>query len=199
MRETKEKIMQKALQYFVENSYEKASLNDIAGNLGITKGAIYHYFGSKDDLFREVLLHTIGELEATLSQIMPKNADWEEIVVGLFSFRLLEQEMSLSLGIEGFDDSIDLVYLMVLGFKKYPEVKERLRKTYQEMERWLLLALKRGIEEGSVKEDLNCETMAFELIALTEGTILVGGLIQSVDMERMGKGILDDFVKRIRR
>lgn len=36
--ETKEKILLKALQYFTENDYEGASLEKIAGAIGITKG-----------------------------------------------------------------------------------------------------------------------------------------------------------------
>ncbi len=54
MKETKDKIILKALQYFTENDFEGTSLDKIARASGITKGGIYHYFESKDELFKAI-------------------------------------------------------------------------------------------------------------------------------------------------
>ncbi|RKX87740.1 MAG: TetR/AcrR family transcriptional regulator, partial [Spirochaetes bacterium] len=56
MKETKEKIILKALQYFTEHDYEGASLDKIARAIGITKGGIYHYFKSKDELYHDCMI-----------------------------------------------------------------------------------------------------------------------------------------------
>ena len=44
VKDTRNRIIIQALSYFTQNNYEKASLNDIAGAINITKGGIYHYF-----------------------------------------------------------------------------------------------------------------------------------------------------------
>ena len=41
MADTKEKILHTALRLFARNGYEAASVSDIAGELGMTKGALY--------------------------------------------------------------------------------------------------------------------------------------------------------------
>ena len=46
---TKENIVKTALQLFLQNGYEKTSLNHIAREVGITKPAIYHHFKNKDE------------------------------------------------------------------------------------------------------------------------------------------------------
>jgi AcrR family transcriptional regulator len=47
----KRRIMDSALQEFSRNGYGASSVNNIASIDGISKGIIYHYFSSKDELF----------------------------------------------------------------------------------------------------------------------------------------------------
>ena len=44
MTDTKERIMQTALDMFSCRGYEAVSVSDIAGELGITKGALYRHY-----------------------------------------------------------------------------------------------------------------------------------------------------------
>ena len=54
---TKEKILLTALSLFAENGYEAVSVSDIAGQLGITKGALYRHFRNKQDIFDSIIAH----------------------------------------------------------------------------------------------------------------------------------------------
>jgi AcrR family transcriptional regulator len=49
----REAILLTAAQLFVEKSYRRAGLNDVAERLHITKPALYHYFHNKEDIFLE--------------------------------------------------------------------------------------------------------------------------------------------------
>ena len=55
MGETKEKIMREALKLFACAGYEAVSVSDIAGVIGITKGALYRHYESKRDIFEHIL------------------------------------------------------------------------------------------------------------------------------------------------
>ena len=58
-------ILDAALQVFGEQGLAGARIDDIADRAGISKGTIYLYFPSKDDLFREVLRDAfVGMLDA---------------------------------------------------------------------------------------------------------------------------------------
>ena len=50
----KEKILNAARRAFLEHGYAAASLRGIAEKAGLTKGAVYSYFDSKDALFCEL-------------------------------------------------------------------------------------------------------------------------------------------------
>ena len=55
MKTTKEKIMQMALKLFAERGFESVSTSMIAGELGITKGALYRHFQSKQEIFDSII------------------------------------------------------------------------------------------------------------------------------------------------
>lgn len=55
MAETKENILHTALRLFARNGYEAASVSDIAGELGITKGALYRHYKNKRDIFDSIV------------------------------------------------------------------------------------------------------------------------------------------------
>jgi len=60
---TKERILDVALRLFNERGYDKTSLREIAGELGITKAALYYYFETKRQILLELhlRLHALGE------------------------------------------------------------------------------------------------------------------------------------------
>lgn len=66
---TVQKILDTAEQLFIEKGYDRASLQDIIQATGLSKGAIYHHFASKEDIFYTVC-DRIGRRNAqVLSQV----------------------------------------------------------------------------------------------------------------------------------
>lgn len=55
MEHTRERILQTALHLFAQNGFEAVSTSQIAGQLGITKGALYRHYQSKRDIFEAIL------------------------------------------------------------------------------------------------------------------------------------------------
>lgn len=49
-----ERLIEVARQLFAEKGFEATSVQDIVATAGVTKGAMYHYFASKDDLLAEI-------------------------------------------------------------------------------------------------------------------------------------------------
>ncbi|MEG0804006.1 MAG: TetR/AcrR family transcriptional regulator, partial [Pygmaiobacter sp.] len=59
--ETVRLILTEALKLFIEKGYENTSIQDIINNLGgLSKGAIYHHFKSKEEIF-EAVCKKIGD------------------------------------------------------------------------------------------------------------------------------------------
>lgn len=68
--ETVNKILEVSYRLFMEKGYEYTSIQDIINELGgLTKGAIYHHFKSKEDIFMAVADNIYKDTEASLSAI----------------------------------------------------------------------------------------------------------------------------------
>lgn len=73
---TKEDIMTAALHLFARNGYEAVSVSQIAGVLGMTKGALYRHYESKRDIF----LHIVQRMEQQDSEQAKQNEVPEESI-----------------------------------------------------------------------------------------------------------------------
>jgi TetR/AcrR family transcriptional regulator len=63
---SRETILNCALQLFSAKGYDAVSINDIVGMAGITKPTLYYFFGNKEGLFRELLKSNYDMLNASL-------------------------------------------------------------------------------------------------------------------------------------
>jgi len=48
------RLLSAATRLFAQRGYDRTSVQEIVAAAGVTKGAMYHYFGSKDDLLSEI-------------------------------------------------------------------------------------------------------------------------------------------------
>jgi AcrR family transcriptional regulator len=62
VRDTKQRILDAAVEVFGERGYRGASVDDVALAAGVTKGAVYYYFTDKDDLARDLQRVLWGQL-----------------------------------------------------------------------------------------------------------------------------------------
>ena len=62
--DTRSRAQKVALELFAEQGYEKTSLREIAGRLGVTKAALYYHFKSKEDIVHSFTDDYFSELDA---------------------------------------------------------------------------------------------------------------------------------------
>ncbi|CAM3614077.1 MULTISPECIES: TetR/AcrR family transcriptional regulator [Paenibacillus] len=68
--ETINQILTVALNLFMQKGYEQTSIQDIINELGgLTKGAIYHHFKSKEEIWQAVIDHAFKGVDEMLSGI----------------------------------------------------------------------------------------------------------------------------------
>ena len=65
----REAVLQTAAELFLEKSYGRTSMNDVAERLHITKPALYHYFQNKEDILLECYRLGVGLIEEILNEI----------------------------------------------------------------------------------------------------------------------------------
>lgn len=96
--ETVKLILDAATRLFVEKGYDATSLQDIINETHLSKGAIYHHFSSKEEIF-EAIFHRIGEENTTaLAKVRDDRAlNGLEKLRAIFKAALFNSNQSLML------------------------------------------------------------------------------------------------------
>src|SRR3954462_11753378 len=68
--QTRARLVDAAKQIFEENGFLDARISDIAERAGLSHGSFYHYFESKEQVFREVAERLEEELAAPLGEVI---------------------------------------------------------------------------------------------------------------------------------
>jgi AcrR family transcriptional regulator len=172
MDNTKEFITQEAFKLFLNHSYEAVSINDISKAIGFTKGALYHHFKNKEELFKSVIdryLFThevIADIDSiSLSEYIELSmAQAEKIIRSLFSCSLVFTP-------------INYMSLFTDAFRHYPgyaEAKEIFITSEIEKTR---LVLVNAIKSGEIRDDINPSMIATNFFSINMG--LAGNLVRN--------------------
>jgi AcrR family transcriptional regulator len=165
--EAKSRILDAANKVFAENGYHEATMDDIAKRLGVSKGAIYLYFSSKEDLF-EAMVKTAPQA-------------FKEILYSSFG----DEENPIQSATQFFDKMLKLSasnpglsFEILSEASRNPSLKRILKQNHEEYERVLTSFLVEGRKRGIMGNNLDIPPLANALIALWNGleTLLVTGL-----------------------
>ncbi len=156
--EVRDRIIQAAIESFSQTGYDKTKMDDISRRLGLSKGTLYLYFKSKEDLF-------LGVCETSL-----KAGDGHD--AHLFT----KKENAASDAEEIFDNirrrerGNDRVMLeMVVESTRNPRLKKAMYEYHLKVHEHVLEGLKKKVGEGFIRKDVDVAGLAIALVALYDG------------------------------
>jgi AcrR family transcriptional regulator len=84
---TTQRLIEIACEVFTRDGYANAATEDIVQIAGVTRGALYHHFGSKQGLFEAVLGAVQQKVGQRINQVTSETDDvWEQLIVGSVAF-----------------------------------------------------------------------------------------------------------------
>lgn len=141
----KEKILEKATDLFLNLGFKSVTMDDLANEMGISKKTIYAHFENKTKLVEESTMHLFWLISHGIDHIaaLKKNPIEELYEIKKFVMLHLKNEKSSP------------QYQLQ---KYYPKIYETLRdKQYEVMQDCVMDNVKRGIELGIYRENLNMD------------------------------------------
>ena len=97
-------MLDAARSLFAEKGYHGTAAEEIVRRAGLTRGALYHHFEDKKDLFRAVIDEMEGEIEEKIEEAERVQSGPPEVVMAgyrVFLDDALDQEMSRQLFLDG--------------------------------------------------------------------------------------------------
>jgi len=155
------KIIDTAVEEFSAKGYRGASINALVARLGIAKGSLFQYFGSKKGLFLFVFDHVIEKAKAHLRPVRDESGATD-------LFRRLEQSLLAGVAFIRQYPRYYTLYLTVMLESNVPFRTEILRSFRHYSVEYLLALLTTACERGEIREDIPLEQTAFWLDAMMD-------------------------------
>ena len=184
---TKRKIIKTALRIFLQKGYDRASMNEIARETGVTKGGIYHHFESKEHLFRDALAFITAEMQKWSSSRFREVRSSRDLLAALFgSIASMKDAFAGIVGEGGNQQPYSFLEILVNAARRDEGVRQEMGAVYAHTRKNIKEVLLQGQKAGEIRDDIDCEALAFEITALMEGTLLLSVIDETVDLAVVG-------------
>jgi AcrR family transcriptional regulator len=179
----RDEILAAALAVFSELGFGRATLNDVAERAGVTKGAVYHYFESKEQLFIALLRERLmPHIEAGEELLATTTAPREELLRALLT-RAWEHYQQPG-----------QIELAILAMNELPKIPEVGRILFDEVvvrgRRMMKRAIARGVERGEIAScdiDAAAAVVPYMIMGVALGHRLFRGIDPlTLSAERLG-------------
>ncbi|MHB8780184.1 MAG: TetR/AcrR family transcriptional regulator [Candidatus Geothermincolia bacterium] len=157
---TRRQLFESAMQLFSEKGYERVTVDDICLAAGVSKGAFYTHFESKD----QVVVETFLKADDFYNEVYPQVLDEANCVERLRSFCRLVMGNILESGVMVMRVSY---YGQIAPGRVDSAIASRERPLYRLTER----LLRDGQETGEIRSDIASSVMAEAVIHSLRGLV----------------------------
>ncbi|MDD5492785.1 MAG: TetR/AcrR family transcriptional regulator [bacterium] len=189
----RKEILVAARKVFINKGFYRATMNDIAAAIGISKGAVYLYFPSKEKLFIAIIEQGLKERTEMLKDIIGKNTDClskiKEYINRAFVF------------VENNRDLVQM-FMMLERDLVCSDLHQKIHgQAIKEMERsieYLTAIIRQGVKEKSLK-DVDPGNMALGLNGIIQMFIMRAIFTKTTKAHEKEKSfILEAFLEGVK-
>ena len=173
MRRTKEEaavtratLLKTALNLFSSKGYAATSIDDISQAAKLTRGALYHYFQSKADLYNTLVEEVSARGANIVQESVAEGGTFTEILKRIFVRQLTY--------IEENKEARAVMELALFKTGAHPELqsgRERQIQGGKAMIDGIAQAMQVGISSGELRNDISPKEMALSFLAFQNGVI----------------------------
>ncbi|MBU5437278.1 TetR/AcrR family transcriptional regulator [Tissierella sp. MSJ-40] len=186
----KKKILQYAFDLFAEKGYSETSMDDIVRATGISKGGIYYYFNSKEEIFLEIAKSRLEERRNLVKSIPNVMSNKEKLInyiqwtlTGLFEEKI--QKMS----------RFTFEFWSVLA--RNPNMSDKAKERYKLFYDDLAEILQQGVDCGEFKENTDIQSMVYIILSTMDGIGFMNSVMGIPTTYEIVENYMDMILRKI--
>jgi AcrR family transcriptional regulator len=189
--DTRHKIMTEAVHLFATQGYNASGVAEICSAAGVSKGAFYHHFPGKQDLFVAVLEEWLAGLDVEIDRL------------GSMSGSVLESLLAMTKVLGAVFLQAEGQLPMFLEFwvqaARNPEIEALVIAPYRRYRRFFAGIIQQGIDRGEFAE-VDADMAAEMLVSMAVGYIVQGlGDPTGMDWSNQAQRSLEWVIRSLKR
>jgi AcrR family transcriptional regulator len=142
----RELIVATAAEMFARKGIRSTTVREIADSVGVLSGSLYHYFSSKDEIVKEILMGFLDVIQARYGEVLAQGQDAAQTLhaVVLVSLQVAKQQPDATAIYQN-----ELRYL-----RETPQYKE-VQAAAADVQRVWAGVIERGVADGTFRNDIS--------------------------------------------
>jgi AcrR family transcriptional regulator len=165
--ETRARIIEAAMDLFAQNGFEVTSVSDICQKAGVSKGAFYHHFPSKQAIFQKGMEEWVDSIDKQMALVREVEVNVPEALSQMT--RMLPEVYRAAMG------GLPMFLEFLSHSYRDPEVLQAMASPHRRYREFFTAMIQEGIDEGSLRE-VDPDVVSRVIVALAIG-LLVEGLV----------------------
>ena len=169
-------IIEAALHCYTQNGYVNTTIDDIAAACSLSKGSIYWYFKTKDDILIQAIQQFTRQFDRELTKILDeKNSQSQKITDGINLFLTFQEQNTgmFNLFIEFWAQSKDRA-----------EVKTYWNEMLNTFKNGLMTIVQNGIQNKEFAP-IEIEPFVWGLMATLDGLTAYAAIVDHLDLRKI--------------
>lgn len=163
--ERREEIVKAVLRIIGERGLTSLTTTTLADEVGVTSGALFRHFASRDAILRETVRYALARIEETFPDASLPPTE-----------RLLLLARS-RVRVLGSDPGLAWLLRSEQAYLTLPEdAVERLRDMVERSRRFLLSAVREGIAQGAIRDDIEPEALLLPIMGTIHALVGMPGV-----------------------
>jgi AcrR family transcriptional regulator len=176
----REQILAAARRCFLRNGLHNTTMQDLIGEAGLSVGAVYRYFKSKNEIINAISQTVAAGLAATFDEVATRDLPLLEAVSAVLD------AVDVQLGPDG---NFPLVVQVWSEAVLDPTIGAIVRERYLELRRPFRAIAARAVARGELSPDTDLDATAAALFGLLPGYALQRQLVGNPDKETYLAGL----------
>jgi AcrR family transcriptional regulator len=184
--ERRMQIIEAALACFTRQGYANTTIDDIAAESGLSKGAIYWYFKSKDDVFKAAFISMFEDVGAE------SMAALQACETAVEKLRLAARTMvDLARDIEGY-------FALIVEFWAQSENRDEVMgfgaEVLTQYQQVIAAIFESGIQSGEFRA-VDTDALAWMIMTAYDGLAAYDMMLPNLDMDKISETFIETLLK----
>lgn len=183
-------IIDHAMKLFSKKGFTETSMDDIVEASGISKGGIYNYFKSKEEIFLAIAEDRFAQRHKLVQSFTSSMSNKEKLIkyIEWILYGQLDEEARLNA-------RFTFEFWSVLSKNK--DTSDKSKERYELFRRDLSDILQSGVENGEFKKDLDIASMVYIILSSTDGMGFFNSVMNVPINESIIKNYIDIILKSL--